>query len=286
MLPKNIALYSVVSYTWSYLFWILAIILATTANQEILLNESFIKEIITGSLTTETWLFALLAVLAVYGPLVGTLVVSHKDKKTKANIKERLNFTKNPKMYFNAIGIFLVIGLVLSLPLLVTSGMNDTTVYTASMILITFFIYQLLTSGMEEIGWRGFLLPELLKTNDGWTASLKVGIIWSLWHLPIVLYIFHLQGMPVFAMLFSFVGFSMGIIAMSVLHTYFFVQTKSALFSVFLHAIGNTIPLVSGLLIANAYQVAVISQLLLWVVVAIIMKKHKDIYSINKVKNN
>lgn len=286
MFSKNIVLYVIISYVWSYLFWILAIVLATTTNQEVLLNESFIKEIITGELTQEMWLFALLAVIAVYGPLVATLVVAQRNHETRKHIKQRIIFSKNPRMYMSVIGIFLAIGLVPSLPLLITSGMSDTSVYTASLILITFFVYQLLTSGMEEIGWRGYLLPELLKTNDGWTASLKVGIVWAIWHLPIVLYIFHLQGMPVFAMLFSFVGFSMGIIAMSVLHTYFFVKTKSALFSIFLHAIGNTIPLVSGLFIANAYQVAVISQLLIWVVVAIIMKKHKEIYSSNEVVND
>lgn len=286
MISKNIVLYSVVSYAWSYLFWILAIFLAINSNQEVLLNESFIKEVITGSLTKQNWLFALLAVLAVYGPLIGTIVVSCRSQSIRESIKTTFIFTKNTKMYFYAIGIFLVIGLAPSLPLLFTSGMSDITVYTASLILVIFFIFQLLTSGMEEFGWRGFLLPELLKTNDGWTASLKVGIIWALWHLPIVLYIFHVQGMPLFAMLFSFVGFSMGIIAMSVLHTYFFVQTKSILFSVFLHAIGNTIPLVSGLLIANAYQVAVISQLLLWVVVIVVMNKYKQMYSIKKEKTN
>ncbi len=37
----------------------------------------------------------------------------------------------------------------------------------------------------EEFGWRGFLLPELLKRIAPLPASLTVGLIWSLWHVPL-----------------------------------------------------------------------------------------------------
>ena len=37
----------------------------------------------------------------------------------------------------------------------------------------------------EELGWRGFLYPEI-KSNYGWMASaLIVGAIWTLWHAPL-----------------------------------------------------------------------------------------------------
>jgi uncharacterized protein len=34
----------------------------------------------------------------------------------------------------------------------------------------------------EEIGWRGFLVPELSKTTSFTLTSLTSGIVWSLWH--------------------------------------------------------------------------------------------------------
>jgi membrane protease YdiL (CAAX protease family) len=37
----------------------------------------------------------------------------------------------------------------------------------------------------EELGWRGFLLPELQKQRGTFAASLWVGLIWGVWHLPI-----------------------------------------------------------------------------------------------------
>jgi membrane protease YdiL (CAAX protease family) len=37
----------------------------------------------------------------------------------------------------------------------------------------------------EELGWRGFLLPELLPLGQ-WKAVLISGLIWGLWHIPAV----------------------------------------------------------------------------------------------------
>lgn len=36
----------------------------------------------------------------------------------------------------------------------------------------------------EEGGWRGYLLPRLLESGGESRASLIIGVIWALWHLP------------------------------------------------------------------------------------------------------
>lgn len=38
----------------------------------------------------------------------------------------------------------------------------------------------------EEWGWRGWLLPELLPLGR-WPAILSVGVVWGLWHAPVLL---------------------------------------------------------------------------------------------------
>ena len=40
----------------------------------------------------------------------------------------------------------------------------------------------------EEIGWRGLLLPELAKQMSFTKASLLSGLIWAVWHIPLLLY--------------------------------------------------------------------------------------------------
>jgi len=38
----------------------------------------------------------------------------------------------------------------------------------------------------EEIGWRGYLLPKLLPLGQ-WRALILTGVVWGLWHTPVIL---------------------------------------------------------------------------------------------------
>jgi membrane protease YdiL (CAAX protease family) len=40
--------------------------------------------------------------------------------------------------------------------------------------------------GLEEPGWRGYLLTELQESYSPLTAGLIVGVVWAGWHLPLV----------------------------------------------------------------------------------------------------
>lgn len=40
----------------------------------------------------------------------------------------------------------------------------------------------------EEIGWRGFLVPELAKRFSFTATSVLSGVIWALWHVPIIVF--------------------------------------------------------------------------------------------------
>lgn len=61
-------------------------------------------------------------------------------------------------------------------------------------------------TSLEEVGWRGFLLPRLQKLGFGpWSASYISGALWGLWHAVIVLhghnYPIHCRiGVPLFTL--------------------------------------------------------------------------------------
>ena len=52
----------------------------------------------------------------------------------------------------------------------------------------------------EELGWRGYLLPKLMVLGK-FKAYLLLGIVWGLWHLPLILIGFTYPGQPVIGLL-------------------------------------------------------------------------------------
>ncbi len=64
--------------------------------------------------------------------------------------------------------------------------------------------------GGEELGWRGFLLKQC-SYMDFWKMSLVIGIIWGLWHAPIIIQGYNYPQNPVIGvfMMIGFVYFSL-----------------------------------------------------------------------------
>ncbi|CAL8973779.1 hypothetical protein PROP_01251 [Propionicimonas sp. T2.31MG-18] len=59
----------------------------------------------------------------------------------------------------------------------------------------------------EEIGWRGFLWPAVRQRADFWRSSLIVGVVWWLYHVPLILLGWYgsVSGLPAFTV--AIVGF-------------------------------------------------------------------------------
>jgi membrane protease YdiL (CAAX protease family) len=82
----------------------------------------------------------------------------------------------------------------------------------------------------EEIGWRGFALPRLIERFGPLPASVVVGVLWTFWHVPMLM----LQGVsPVLYLLF--VPFMVG---GSVLFTWIYRHTRGSLLLAVLSHVG------------------------------------------------
>ncbi len=106
------------------------------------------------------------------------------------------------------------------------------------LILFTPALMRNLTTGPlgEEAGWRGFLLPKLMEKHSALTASLVLGIIWGIWHLP--LYI-----TDVFSTFEGAATFTLGTIFYTIIMTVIFNHTQQSVFvAVIFHWFINMMP--------------------------------------------
>ena len=84
----------------------------------------------------------------------------------------------------------------------------------------------------EEIGWRGFALPRLQKRYNALLATLIVGTLWGLWHLPLVF-----LGGPMSKYPFLWL---ISIAANAFIYTWIYNSTKGSILLVALfHGSGN-----------------------------------------------
>ena len=56
----------------------------------------------------------------------------------------------------------------------------------AAVLVIAPFVNGIFAFG-EEFGWRGYLLPRLYDRIGTWPAIVSVGIVWGVWHAPLIL---------------------------------------------------------------------------------------------------
>ena len=92
----------------------------------------------------------------------------------------------------------------------------------------------------EELGWRGYALPRLLERFHPVTASVGLGLVWTLWHVPLFWAPAgtSISGHPV--TMSAVVAYAGVLIANSLLYTWVWVRVGgSVLLAVLLHAAFN-----------------------------------------------
>ena len=88
----------------------------------------------------------------------------------------------------------------------------------------------------EEIGWRGLLVPQLFKKYGYSRTSLISGLIWAIWHFPVLLFADYNEGTVWW---YDLTCFTVLVIAMSFILTWLRMRTGNIWSSVFLHASHN-----------------------------------------------
>ncbi len=138
-------------------------------------------------------------------------------------------------------------------------------------ILLMGLIAGLLVGFFEELGWTGFVIPELRRRHGILATGLIVGLLWGLWHLPLFSGAARSSGdvapaTYLFVQLFAFLP------AFRVLMVWLYDRTGSLPLAMLMHAGSTGGTLILGPLVVGAQSVIfnLIYGACLWLFVAVV----------------
>jgi membrane protease YdiL (CAAX protease family) len=130
--------------------------------------------------------------LGAFGPMVAAVVLTAQEGG-RAGLRSLLSrvvrWRVAPVWYVVALlgPIVLTLG-AMALQLVVFSGQPPSlgAMVGALPTVLALSVYMLIQVGIgEEIGWRGYALPKLQTGYSALVSSMILGVIWTLWHLPL-----------------------------------------------------------------------------------------------------
>ncbi len=108
--------------------------------------------------------------------------------------------------------------------------------------------FALITLG-EEYGWRGFLLPIMIQKYGLRKANIVIGLVWALYHLPVVLMVNLNQGMGN-AIIYALIQMAC-VWLVNFSYTYLYGLSQNILLPAMMHSIWNNI---NTLILGDAYR--------------------------------
>jgi membrane protease YdiL (CAAX protease family) len=255
-------LFFVLVFCWTWSFWIAAAALGLSAHTAA--GDSLLS-------------------LGLLGPLVvgvGFACFAHGADYRRDYWRRLVEAGRIPARWYAAIVLFAPLLMAGTVLLDVATGegqalaliANRTALWLPAPAAILPFLLTVLFNGPlpEELGWRGYALDRLQARQHALTASLTLGAVWAVWHLPLFFMpgMLHAQRGAASAWFWLFMA---SVVAASVLYTWIFNNTRrSTLAAVIFHfssnlaySIGNvterTNLFATLLLVAAAIVVAAVS---------------------------
>jgi CAAX protease family protein len=163
----------------------------------------------------------LLGIPGLFGPALAAIIMA-AGTGGKSGVKQLLSrvvlWRVGVRWYVIALGLPTVLSLAAAGMYYLFDGSRPLQIGAVSA--LDFVIFVLVVG--EELGWRGYALPLLLEKRSAVTASLILGVLWGLWHLPT----FMVPGTPQYGL--PLPAFVLLTIAYSILMTWVYLHTKGS----------------------------------------------------------
>jgi len=195
-------------------------------------------------------------IIGAFAPLLAAITLIPRDggwKGIKSFFGRALDFHIKPVYLVIALGLPLVIHVIahylaLAVGLDVAKTLFPSEVSVAPIVLAIpyFFLMLILGGGQEEFGWRGYAQEPLQEKIGVIPASLVIGLIWGIWHLPLWFMAGDLHSA------YSYLAFVMMTTSISIVYAWLYNSSgKKLIVVIFFHAMSNTaaplIPFLHGI---------------------------------------
>jgi uncharacterized protein len=183
--PRNLGFFFLIAFGWSWFFlWLLFISGIVTMPSGIGTSEVDL-----GS----AWPLMILSLLTPYGPTIGAFVVTAMTEgKPGVRTLWKRFWNRNLSLKWLLV-ILLFFPVSLSVANLVARTLDGqaypflTYPNQPWMFIVPFIVNGFIHGGLsEEFGWRGYVLPRFQAKWNALVSSLVLGIIWGVWHLPLI----------------------------------------------------------------------------------------------------
>ena len=230
--------------------------------------------LILSSLHIQTLMGAVLNVLAIAGPSIAAIVLA--TVLGRGERRRLLAGFSLSRLSLRWTVIALVLPLAMMVGAIAVSGaafgaLRPAVSFSLAGVVLAEFVRVLFLGGPveEELGWRGFALPRLQQHRNALDASILLGLVWGLWHLPLYFVLGTGQSEMLTAgtsSAFAIGGFLGWTIGLSVLFTWLFNQTGGSLIIVILfHAAVNRAAFLPTA-VGSGGTASLLNVLLTWVV--------------------
>src|SRR3990172_7245931 len=217
--------------------------------------------------------FILITLPTSFAPAIGAIVVRKwVTREGFADAGLSLNIRREWRYYlFALLYPVIVVPITLLLAFIVSAERPDFSALTV-MSLLQMMVIAIVSTPIvwgEEFGWRGYLQVRLFAEKPLW-AAVATGLIWGVWHYPMILMGYLFSGNPLGLLLYP-----INMIFTSIIYGWLRLRSGSVWSASLAHAAGNTIinPLLVSLLpntdwvlVWAGYRLAVLFALSAWIV--------------------
>lgn len=118
-------------------------------------------------------------------PAIAVLLIAiiTKNKSIIADIKDKVFFSVGLIKWICAIVLTIFVPVIATSSYLSQQGSLYKPWQGTPVFYVINILFLLMGTVFEEIGWRGFWLPELCKKYSLFSSSIIVGVFWGIWHM-------------------------------------------------------------------------------------------------------